>query len=326
MEERRLNWLQIVVTALITGVVTVGTGMLLFSFQQREPRLTFSSAETIPFAGSERIVGIYNLKLKNEGKREVSDVVCVIRVPAANIEQSKIYINPANTHSEETKGDVFTLHLSGLNPSEEVSISVLASSTQNLTNKPEVALRAAGVTGVEASSANQKTDSPLWFAIISVLIGVLSSVSLIAPLTKKLRSSIIPGFVSDSRHSADQRYVLAYLCSLSKLKEEEDYYRNLVQEAQYWSESDRLSDKALQSNDKEFAGRVANLLTRLLDYAQINDDSQAIINYNLARIAATLSDAKRGEYPATARKLAPKLIERRLHIDPESKQLIEGTT
>lgn len=322
MQESKFNWTQIVIAALITGVVTVGTGMLLFWFQEREPLLTFSTAETIPFAGAEKIIGIYNLRISNQGKKEVRDVVCVVRIPSSAIEQSKVSVNPANRHSEETRGDAFTVHISGLNPTEEASVSVLASSTQALPNKPEIALRAAGVTGVEQSTVDKNINNPI--LIIASGIGVLVSMALLFIFPSNLWNRRLSTILDADGHRADQRNILAYLCDVVNLKEEETYYRNLVQEAEYWSESDRLSNKALETKDKDFADCVSKLLTKLLDYAVVSDSSVAIINYNLARIAAAYGSPEKTTYLAKAQELAPKVIAKRLEMDSSSNKLLQG--
>ena len=50
-DDRRINFKQIFVTTLITGIVGVATGMLLFHLQGREPRLTYSINQSLAFMG-----------------------------------------------------------------------------------------------------------------------------------------------------------------------------------------------------------------------------------------------------------------------------------
>ena len=59
MEESRINWKQIVLTAMITGIIAVITGIILYYFQKREPELTYSLSETIPFQGDKEALAIY---------------------------------------------------------------------------------------------------------------------------------------------------------------------------------------------------------------------------------------------------------------------------
>ncbi|MCP4262120.1 MAG: hypothetical protein GY774_32160 [Planctomycetes bacterium] len=98
MDDRKINWRQILITAIITGIITVISGVILFKIQEREPRLTYSTIDTIPFEGPNKVVGIYNVVLKNEGEKELKDVVCVVKINKSKIDQYKVSINPANIH------------------------------------------------------------------------------------------------------------------------------------------------------------------------------------------------------------------------------------
>lgn len=326
MNEKKINWQQILVTAVITGIITVISGIILFKIQGHEPKLTYSAIETIPFEGSNKMVGIYNVVLKNEGEKDIKDVVCVVKIDKSQIDQYKISVNPANIHSETQKDDTLTVKFVGLNPSEEATISLLASSQSTLPKRPDVALRSSGLTGIEKSS-NTK-DGKLQDLLVSVAGGVLATLLLFSFLTGKRMSSLfgskVASAVSSDKHSGDQRNILAYLCSLFGLKDEEERYRSLNYKVEYWSESDRLAMSAIESKSPDYAQKIDKLLRELTQYVSMADNSEAIVYYNIARIAAARGDSQAKEqFMKMANSIAPKIIARRLDMDAFSKQLLE---
>jgi hypothetical protein len=326
---KRLNPWQILLTALVTGVVTVGTGMLLFKLQTRAPKLTYSTSETVPFSGGTAFVGIYNVDITNEGSKEVEDVVCVVRVPMATIKQHNLSVSAAISKEEGVGVGEYTVKLSGLNPSEAASISVLAESGTELPRRAEVTLRAKGVTGSE-KSGNRGVFSE-FISIFAALVGAFTGLAALAStFLKKKLLSLTPQFVaeatSEERHTgADQAEVFAYLCGLLGLGEDEQYYRSLTKKVSYWSESDRLSNEALSNESNSRKTKVKELLVRLVEYAEMSDDSEAIIYFNIARLSVALGDSSdRDAFLAKGMKLAPKILKRRLQLDTPSRQLLYG--
>jgi hypothetical protein len=171
ISKRRLNWLQILVTAVVTGGVTIATGLILSHFQAREPYLVYSTTDTIPFLGHNQVLAIYQVSIGNEGKKAVEDVNCIINIPAAAIEQKRITADPALSYSESSTGDSLKLSFPLLNPSELVQVSILATAPTQLPNRPQVSLRGKGVSGQEKKIEQQKTGNPL-LSVITAIIGV----------------------------------------------------------------------------------------------------------------------------------------------------------
>lgn len=73
-----MNWKSIIATALITGVVTIATGMLLFWWQAEKTELTYNSIQSIPFDDSNNKLFIQQVEITNSGDRVVEDVVFVL--------------------------------------------------------------------------------------------------------------------------------------------------------------------------------------------------------------------------------------------------------
>ncbi len=177
MEEKRSNWKQVAITAIITGIITVGGGFLINYFQTSEPHLSYDIEDAIPFEGLFENIAIYNVKLENDGNKIVDDVVCQLSFSSAEIQQSKLNLSPSITHNEIVSGNSYRLELFNLNPKESVAISVLVSSSSQLPSRPDISLRGRGITGVEASE--DRKNGINWVVIVIATIGVYALSSLI---------------------------------------------------------------------------------------------------------------------------------------------------
>ena len=90
MQESSLNWKQIIFTAVITGVIVIVTGMILFFLQSSAPKLTYTLLDTIPFEGHEETLAIQHILLENEGNKIVEDVSFVLNVSPSKIKKHRI--------------------------------------------------------------------------------------------------------------------------------------------------------------------------------------------------------------------------------------------
>lgn len=324
MDQQPFNWKQILATAVITGIVTLGTGMALFTLQQRNPRLEYSVADTIPFEGQQEKLAIYHITIRNDGKCLVEDVACSISVKPAVIKTSKVQADATLKYTEMSTNDVHWIDIKGLNPHEAVTVSLLASSLTSFPAHPAVALRGKNITGEEADP-NEKTPDKKWpwFPALAAAYAGLASVFF---LQRQKFRSIFPFLPStliealdadDEHHRGDQNEIIAYLFGLQGLHEQVEYYLRKAEGCSYWSESDRIASLAIQARDEEFQKKCLIILTDLLKYAQSAPSSQGIIHYNLARILKTLGDGIQAEkHIAEAKKTIPKLLTTRLELDP----------
>jgi len=63
-----MNWKSIITTALLTGVVTIATGMLLFWWQTEKFELTYNSILSIPFDDASNTLFIQQIEIKYSGE------------------------------------------------------------------------------------------------------------------------------------------------------------------------------------------------------------------------------------------------------------------
>lgn len=321
MEQKSgINWKQMLLPILITAIVTIAVGIIvglsLTHFQMREPKLVYYAEDTLPYKSPTGDTAIYHVKIENLGKEATEEVVCILAFEKATIEQSRIIVAPSIDYSEIVGNNSYRVDLPSLNPHESATLSVLASGTDNLPPRPEVSLRGKGITGTEATKTTGKETA--WWGILVAILASLAGVGAggltLRSTLMKMRKSISSGVGSDG----EQKGVLAYLCEIHGLNDDARTYRSMVQEAKYWSESDRLAMESRMEPLGEMAQRRKQVLKDLLEYAgSIATQSLGIVHYNVALIAKARGEENEAEeHLKEARKLIPEILEKRMKLDP----------
>jgi hypothetical protein len=291
-------------------VVTVVGALVVGKLQGREPRLSYSSTESIPFNGSSGVLSIYQVTLSNIGSREVEEVSCIVRVPAAKVEQYNISANPTLETAASFSGDTLKLHMPSLNPAESVQILVLASGPRDLPTRPQVSARGKGVVAIEKASSDAKPwkDESILFGVSLASFSALLSTGL---FTRLLRRRLGLGTEGD-----DQRQVLAYVCRLAGLSDLAGQYAAQTHKTTYWSEADRLGELALENNDPKRSDAIERALLALTEYASLAESSKAVVFYNVARINEAKPDKdSHKRYMDLAMKTSPRLIKTRMDLE-----------
>jgi len=323
-ERPRLHWPSIGVGALVGLLIAVAGPLLVSWFQSHEPKLVYSAPETIPFHGPEKKVATYQVLVANDGRRAVEDVICVIRVPGASIEQR--LISPANlsiAYTDSVSADSIRIQVPSLNPSETLQVSTLASTTGDLPTMPEVSLRGRGVVGEQRRVRPASASLAEWvIATLFLILGVFAGMATVTRMTRGVRRDMDLLMEDAKREFADaegkltemeketkslreaaaemrdenlldQRLNLAYLCRVHGLEAEADLFLRQSHRASYWSESDRLADAAAKSPDAAFREKVTAVLDAVSGYIRPGGQSHAIILFNLAKIAISAGDEDR---------------------------------
>jgi hypothetical protein len=305
-------------------VVVVG-GMIVYWWQSAAPDLVFSSPETIPYPGENRNVAVYQITIANKGKKLASSISCFVQVPGAHIDDKHLSVDKALKVTETITDEGYRLEVPELNPGESLVVSVLVSGKGTLPVKPEVHLRASGVSGRDETGSSGPVDIlryPVWIAVVLALLGTFSSLASFV-LRRNRRPVTSPVTTTASgKHSGDQRYVLAYLCGVSGLISEMDRLLSLGQETQYWAEADRLASVAIASGSGDTMESHKTVLKMLLLYADLASSSEGIVCYSIGRIAARQGhNAEAKEYLTLAKDKMSALFEQRLIVDRSTKDL-----
>ena len=101
------------------------------------------STEALPFSGQNGNVSIYQISVSNDGKQEISDVACVIRVPGAKVDQYKVTASPLlNASTSIISSDSVNIQIPNLNPSESVQIALLVTRSYFKTLRKTIMMQA----------------------------------------------------------------------------------------------------------------------------------------------------------------------------------------
>lgn len=316
MEQKQSGWKRIIfttiITALITATITLGVGWLITHFQESEPHLTYTIDNAVPFQGPSESIAIYNVTIGNDGKEMAENIICQLSFLPAKILQSKLTIDPAIVYSETSSNNSYRLEIPDLNAGEKAIVSILASSIDSLPTRPSITLRGKDVNGVEASTKTGMVNNSWMFAVLSAV--ALYSIIFAIYITLQQRRGETK---DESKHSDDQRQILAYLCSIHQLDVEVGRYNSMNSETSYWAESDRFAMLAIKMPVGQEVENRKCVLVDLLKYAVIHPTSEGIIHYNIARIAKVQNNKEEmDKHLEEAKKLIPKLINTRFELDP----------
>jgi len=309
-----MNWKSIIATAVVTGVVTIGTGMLLFLWQNKEPELTYNYVKSIPFDDSGNQVFIQQFEVLNSGDETAEDISLIIKFPVAKIEKSNIRIDNAIKHTKNIKDDSITLLIESLNPSEGLNLSVLLKGQSKSISEPDVSLRAKGVVGVKVGSSKSEIKSALGVALIAAYAGIVAFL-----LSNKRYRELIPliamRFIAGKRITpSNQKDNIASLLSMYGFPEKAREYLNYGSARTYWVEADLIASEAIKS-DEDTRNRMLNVLVHLVEEVGMATSSKAIVHYNISRIQKSLNIGFE-EHLDKAKTINKQEIELRLSRDP----------
>jgi hypothetical protein len=298
-------WLSRILSALLGIAVTVVGALIIQKLEAHDPHLSYSRTAAVPFSGQDRVVGIYQILLRDDGKKEAEDITCYIRIAGAKLEQYRVITVPSLVPTSTVISDSLTVKLPSLNPGESAQISMLATNPSWLPSIPEVSIRGKGITG-EEQVAGTVQGSPEGIASLALVAAtaLLSTFSIYRVLIKNLRSS------------GGQNKELAGICKIHGMDARAAAYSSMKRTT-FYAEADRLGDEAIQSRDPNTKMEAKKILIALSGVSHVKDESKAIILYNLARIASQEGSEREAQlYTVKAKSLSPEEVEGRLRIDP----------
>lgn len=306
--DKKTNWMQIFITALITGVVTVLTAMIIFHFQQPKNLLVYSIQETIPFESPTENLGIFHIWIKNKGSHLEEDITCEIRFSSGVIDKYRVKSETAISYSDSaTKGN-YKISFPNFNPDEKITISILLASKEALPKLPEVYLRSKGTNG----EIEEGSDKPTQFGtvVIAVLSAFAGLLTLFTSRRKIFKKSV--GIISET----DQIDVFVHLCSEQGLLDEAENYLQISEDVSYWSEADKLTKLAIKNVDTGKAEKIRNVLVGLMKQ-NMATRSKGIVLYDIAKIEEVLGNKESAfEYLSKAKKKIPEIVSIRMKVDP----------
>jgi len=173
----RIQWAQVVITALITSLFSIVVGVLLFNFTNREPRITYEIFPTSSFSGETQELIIQNIRIQNEGDKEAEKVQVVVSFPTStkisdtNFEASSLALEVNSVPDTSEFKRAYEVPM--LNQNEYIRFSFLV---ENYSGQGiDVAVRGTGVSGVlkEVSNDTRTSMTDIIFTIIIAALSVL---------------------------------------------------------------------------------------------------------------------------------------------------------
>lgn len=312
-----MNWKSIIATALVTGVITIVSGMVIFWVQAKTPELTFNSIRSIPFDDEKQTLFIQQVDIMNDGNKPAEDVVLSIKLPKCEINKSKIDIDFAISYKKIEGKNSFKLEIPSLNPGEGAKVSLLVESSNGQMVESAVSLRGKGVKGVALGKNTNTITSVISISLIAAYAGIITFVL----STKTYRERfwfIIRGLLSGKIKAATggQKYDIASSLAIHGFPGKAKEYLVSPATRQYWAEADLLAAEVIKSSVQVKESMVM-VLKDLIEIPNMASTSKAIVAYNISRIYKALdNNTKVREYIKIANELDKKEVELRLSKDP----------
>jgi len=168
-----IKWLQIFVTAIITGLISLIVAIVVFNYTTEKVELVYEEFPISTFKNNHTKLGIINYSIRNNGQKPAKDVIFLIELPeSATIKEPNIKTSNKLTKYEiERKSTNSILYkIESLYPYETCNFSFLA---ENILTKENVnvELRSKESIGKLYTQSNDSI-SPI-VVYISLIIGVV---------------------------------------------------------------------------------------------------------------------------------------------------------
>jgi len=166
MSDSKFNLKHTLTTALITLLLTVLAGYILYRVQFKSPALNYIVASSPGMPGSAVFKRIFVVTVENTGSKEASDVTINLSLADGSIVDATHDASRGLSAKEQLTSTTYDLSIPSLNPDEQVTlfaeIVTIGSDTE-----PEVEVRGAGVTGVLGKAKS------IWPLFLSGMGGVV---------------------------------------------------------------------------------------------------------------------------------------------------------
>lgn len=300
----------VILTGIVSLIVGIAVGLILnyFSETLQKKKLEYEVVSSESFSGSQQKIAILALEVSNNGKKELEDLSCNISWQGANLLEHKIVGISDFEKNVQTKNNSLHLISKYFNPNESFSLQLLMSPTGDKLNAPVVEIRAKGIKGTEKSKTVTKKSK------LEDLFGVVLAVfsSLIAFVSISFKRKLL-----FSRHSDDQRDIVAFIAGKYGFSQEADKIRFADRRLSYWGVSDYLTEQCVNSGDEKTIERGINALCDLVNYAGIAEGSQLIIHFNIAKLYCELNNSEKiKEHISKAKVDSNKILQKRIQLDP----------
>ena len=177
--EEKMNWKQIIVTALITLVSAIVPAIITIWWTNDKSELTYNSIRSVPFNNESNALFIQQVEAKNSGRETAEDVTLTIKFDNAVIKKYNIDTSGATIRKKEIGDNYIKANFEYLNPGEVVLVSILYQSSNASKSKDAfISLRGKGVVGKPLGKEKKITTKRIllnavfvaYFAVFSFIL------------------------------------------------------------------------------------------------------------------------------------------------------------
>jgi hypothetical protein len=326
----------ILLTGLVSLAAGVASGLLIHYFTEKQPGLIYDITTQEVFAGAQHNIGIFALRIRNSGNREIEQTFAELRFQEGSITERRVTGIPDEARSLAGDDRSVIVNVPFLNPQEQFSVQVLLADVKAPLNRPTIEVRGKGLKGAE-SIPDTATDAQ-WKDLLTVSVAVTAALAAAGTLLVTIRRrrglqgtlQDLSGLLSPKPglHSgADQRDAFAFALDGFQLNDDAQVIRKWPRKLSYWAASDILTASWLQRADHEAAKRGLATLNYVLESSQITPDSRRIISLNACRLALLIGRRDLAkEHMTLARKANELFVEMRINLYPELVSLREDVS
>lgn len=188
---QEINWKQIVITSIITGLVSLAVAIVVFFYTTEKTELTYEEFPISTFQSNETELSILNYTIKNIGQKKAENVKLYIQLPLnSRIKEPKIESNNPLVEYKIVKQEknLIIYQVNSLYQFDNLNLSLLV---ENLKNKNGVKIEVRGNNSVGVlNDNNEKNISPvvLYITLVLVIIFIILLIVLIATARKAIKA------------------------------------------------------------------------------------------------------------------------------------------
>lgn len=189
--EQNVNWPQIIITAIITGLVSLIVAIVVFYYTTEKTELIYEEFPISTFQSDQTELSILNYSVKNVGQKTAKNVRLYVKLPnSAIIKEPNIKVNNALTKYAviDRKDNLIVYNISSLFQYDNFNISILA---ENLVSNDEVSVEVRSDESVGKlfeESENEVSPVFIYVAVILIIIFIILVVVLIFTAKRAIKA------------------------------------------------------------------------------------------------------------------------------------------
>lgn len=191
MKERH-SFKTILVSAVVTGLFTFLTTLLIDHYTTKQKRLVYDTQTSIPFQKDSLNVRIHNLELLNDGDEAIETIEGLVDFRDQQVAGYQVKGSPILSLQDSLTEHHYHIRLASLNPGERLTVTFLVSGTARVDSMPTISIRAKGLSGKEKRELGRNNGMPPYKLLLAIVLAVALSSTLVVIGRKRLRSSQLP--------------------------------------------------------------------------------------------------------------------------------------